>query len=286
MRLNKVVVYGITLLFIVLSSLNGFNRVMSQQADTDWPMFGHNLKHTWRSPYNGPQKPQVKWRFPLETGWRAAPAIGGDGTIYIGSRDKNLYAINPNGVLRWKFLAGGGITSSPAIDRDGTIYVGSEDNSLYAINPSGTLKWKFPTSGDVESSPAIGSDGTIYVGSDDSFFYAIKPDGTLRWKESNFDRVESSPAIATDGTIYFCSQDEGRAFKAMNPSGTEKWSRGISGWGITYSSPAIAEDGTIYIGSTDKKLYALNQNGGSPVIPVVSPIDCGFRIRAVDMDHI
>jgi outer membrane protein assembly factor BamB len=28
---------------------------------------------------------------------------------------------------------------------DGTIYVGSEDNNLYAINPDGSQKWKFTT---------------------------------------------------------------------------------------------------------------------------------------------
>ena len=35
--------------------------------------------------------------------------------------------------------------SSPAIGRDGTIYVGSLDNSLYAINPDGSQKWEFET---------------------------------------------------------------------------------------------------------------------------------------------
>ena len=55
--------------------------------------------------------------------------------------------------------------SKPAIGSDGTIYVGSEDYYLYAINPDGLLKWKYKTDGEIYSCPAIGSDGTIYVGS-------------------------------------------------------------------------------------------------------------------------
>ncbi|HIL24768.1 MAG TPA: cell surface protein, partial [Verrucomicrobia bacterium] len=52
-----------------------------------------------------------------------------------------------------------------AIGSDGTVYVGSEDNKLYAINgKSGVKLWEFETGGNVFSSPAIGSDGTVYVG--------------------------------------------------------------------------------------------------------------------------
>ncbi|MDB4805128.1 immunoglobulin domain-containing protein, partial [bacterium] len=58
----------------------------------------------------------------------------------------------------------GMVYSSPAIGSDGTIYVGSNSGNLYAINPDGTQKWAFETGGGVSSSPAIGSDGTIYVG--------------------------------------------------------------------------------------------------------------------------
>ena len=59
----------------------------------------------------------------------------------------------------------GVVGSSPAIASDGTIYVGSEDSKLYAINPNGTLQWAYTTGGSVYSSPALASDGTIYVGS-------------------------------------------------------------------------------------------------------------------------
>ena len=66
--------------------------------------------------------------------------------------------------------------SSPAIGSDGTVYVGSMDKKLYAINgKSGVKLWEFETGDRVYSSPAIGSDGTVYVGSVGKL-YAIKTD--------------------------------------------------------------------------------------------------------------
>ena len=67
--------------------------------------------------------------------------------------------------------------SSPAIGSDGTVYVGSADNKLYAIKgKSGVKLWEFETESVVRSSPAIGPDGTVYVGSWDKKLYAIKTD--------------------------------------------------------------------------------------------------------------
>jgi outer membrane protein assembly factor BamB len=80
------------------------------------------------------------------------------------------------GIRKWMFLTGGWIASSPAIGADGTIYVGSADAKLYAIDgQTGIEKWEFATIWAITSSPAIGSDGTIYVGSSDDKVYAIGP---------------------------------------------------------------------------------------------------------------
>ena len=108
----------------------------------------------------------------------SSPAIGSDGTVYVGSGwpDKKLYAINgKTGVKLWEFEAGRFVDCSPAIGSDGTVYVGSWDKKLYAINGKAGVKlWEFETGGIVDSSPAIGSDGTVYVGSKDKKLYAIK----------------------------------------------------------------------------------------------------------------
>ncbi|MDI6810261.1 MAG: PQQ-binding-like beta-propeller repeat protein [archaeon] len=146
-------------------------------ANSPWPMFRHDPQHTGRSPYTGPETPTLKWSYVTRGCIRSSPAIGSDGTIYVGSEDGNLYAINPDGTLKWSYATGDDVDSSPAIGSDGTIYIGSyvsgEDCNLYAINPDGSLKWRYLTGGYIGSSPVIGSDGTIYVGSDDHYLYAI-----------------------------------------------------------------------------------------------------------------
>jgi outer membrane protein assembly factor BamB len=98
-------------------------------------------------------------RFRYGTGdeiwWPMVPAIGGDGTIYVGSNDNNLYAINPDGTEKWSYPTGSDVNSPPAVGSDGTIYFGSHDNKVYALNPDGTLKWSYQT-GD-----AVSAHGTI-----------------------------------------------------------------------------------------------------------------------------
>jgi len=66
--------------------------------------------------------------------------------------------IEPGDII-WTFQTGGYVNSSPAIGNDGTIYVGSEDRHLYALDgKTGKTKWKYQTGSDVSGSPAIGPD--------------------------------------------------------------------------------------------------------------------------------
>ena len=106
------------------------------------------------------------------------PGIGPDGTVYVGSMDFKLHAINgKTGVKLWEFETGGDVTDSLAIGSEGTVYVGSVDSKLYALNgKTGDKLWEFKTVRAMASSPAIGPDGTVYIGSYDKKLYAIKTD--------------------------------------------------------------------------------------------------------------
>ncbi|MGR3295300.1 MAG: outer membrane protein assembly factor BamB family protein, partial [Candidatus Bathyanammoxibius sp.] len=75
--------------------------------------------------------------------------------------------------LKWSFSAGDSISSSPVVDSEGTVYVGSWDKKLYAVDSGGKLKWSYETGASIASSPSIGADGTVYVGSDNGILYAI-----------------------------------------------------------------------------------------------------------------
>ncbi|MDH4035684.1 MAG: PQQ-binding-like beta-propeller repeat protein, partial [candidate division Zixibacteria bacterium] len=117
-----------------------------------------------------------KWSYPMG-GCESSPAIGFDGTIYMGSYDSCVYALVDMGthaVEKWKYKTGGKVDASPTVDADGTIYIGSRDGNLYALRPEdGSVKWSYPTGGGIASSVTIGGDGYIYVGSDDGKLYAL-----------------------------------------------------------------------------------------------------------------
>jgi outer membrane protein assembly factor BamB len=209
----------------------------------------------------------LKWRYHTSD-YReiiSSPAIGSDGTIYFGSLNDTLYALNPDGTLKWSYSTNGDIYSSPAIGSDGTIYFGSYDNYLYALNPDGTLKWRYHAGTSIHTSPAIGTDGTIYFGQmygeyRHGEFNALNPDGTLKWQYTTNCDIYSSPSIGPDGTIYFgtFSMENETYLYAFNPDGTIKWRYPLVN---IRSSPVIGPDGTIYFVAWDYHLYALNPDG-------------------------
>ena len=121
---------------------------------------------------------KIKWEFKTFCDIKSSPAIGNDGTIYFGARDRKFYAVSGAGKGKWTFATEGWIDSSPAIATNGNLYFGGWDGKFYALNASGSKIWEFSTGGPIDSSPAIEADGTIYFGSHDSKFYALNPDGS------------------------------------------------------------------------------------------------------------
>jgi len=191
------------------------------------------------------------------------PAIGPDGTVYVGSDDGNLYALDPaDGHEKWRFTATGtdkSFESSPAIGTDGTIYVGNGNGEVYAINPTnGTKKWEFDTGAWIVSSPAVKGD-MVYIASQNGKVYALQTsNGAKSWEYDTGDFLWSSPAVTNDGTIYI-GGFSGKVY-AINSNGTDKWTVSLASDYII-PSPAIGSDGTIYMGSDDGNLYALNADG-------------------------
>ncbi|MGE5702045.1 MAG: PQQ-binding-like beta-propeller repeat protein [Clostridia bacterium] len=204
-------------------------------------------------------KAMLKWKFTTNGMVQSSPVIAADGTVFIGSHDGNLYAINPDGTQKWTFDTGGWIESSPAIAADGTVYIGSDDGNLYAIDPAnGNQIWAFSAQGEFVSSPSIATDGTIYIGCVDANLYAIDPNGSLKWKFATGQQIFSSPAIAADGTIYI-GNDDGILFAIDPTSQQEKWNFHANG--RIFGAPVIGGDGTIYFGTDGRSFYAVHPDG-------------------------
>ncbi|MDQ7822314.1 MAG: PQQ-binding-like beta-propeller repeat protein [Candidatus Eremiobacteraeota bacterium] len=183
----------------------------------------------------------------------SAPAIGSDGTLYVGAGSPGkLYAVSSSGSLKWSYPAGNLITGAPAIGSDGTVYFGSRDSRFYAVDSSGSLKWSISPGGWTEyATAAFGSDGTVYIGTvQDARLHALNPsDGSEKWNYSLGDQCYSSASIGSDGTIYIKS-NYGYVFAVSDgtTAAIPLWSKAVgSSFYQQNGSPAIGSDGTVYI---------------------------------------
>jgi eukaryotic-like serine/threonine-protein kinase len=86
----------------------------------------------------------IRWKIPTAERISSSATIDVDReTVYIGSNDFNLYAINHvTGKIRWKFPTGSIIRSSPTLYNN-KIYFTSFDKYLYCVDVNnGKLVWK------------------------------------------------------------------------------------------------------------------------------------------------
>jgi len=270
--------------WLLLAALVLSTPVFAQDA-----MFRGNPEHSGVYSSSLSQFSKVKWQFHSNGQVLSSPAVA-DGTVYVGSSDHLLYALDAaTGVLKWKFKTNGRVTSSPAVSAN-VVYFGSYDSNFYAVDAAtGQLKWKFKTGGEHRfaakhlhgaepaaetmpdpfdfflSSPVVWH-GTVYFGSGDTNVYALEAtSGNLKWKFKTGDVVHASPAIA-EGTLFIGSWDS-YLYALDAATGTEKWRFKTGEDPDTHnqvglqSSPTVA-DGVVYFGCRDSKVYAVDAATG------------------------
>lgn len=187
----------------------------------------------------------------------SSPAIGGDGTIYVGTTGGKLVAVTADGsATKWSATTNDTLGSSPCIAADGTIYVGSSDRKLYAISAAGASMWSFETGAAIVGSPVVGGDETIYVGSSDGKLYAVTPEGKLRWTYTTGGPITGSPAVR--GGILYVGSDDKKLHAVSTQTGAATWTYETLG---AVATPVIGADKTVYVGSADGNLYAITPSG-------------------------
>lgn len=265
-----------------------------QETNIPWALFHACEKHCGIYPVKEYKDfGELKWK--LKTGGKifSSPAVL-NGIAYIGSEDKNLYAVDAaNGNTLWKFKTRGAVHSSPAV-YENTVYFGSYDGCYYAVSATnGKEKWKFKTEGEKKvgakglwtmkpsdkymedlydfflSSPIVnmdGSDAMVYFGSGDGNLYAVDAQtGTLRWKFKTGGIIHSSPALF-DGVVYIGSWDT-YLYAIDAKTGREKWKFKTGDHPSVHllegiqASPAYS-DGMVYLGARDGNFYAINASTG------------------------
>jgi outer membrane protein assembly factor BamB len=189
----------------------------------------------------------------------ASAATVFNGTVYIGSADKKLYAVDAKtGRERWHFDTQNIVRSTPAV-ADGMVVIGSYDHNVYAVDAkSGALRWKFDTLRPVVSSPLF-SDGTIFIGSRSSDFFALgAATGRVKWKYFYWSSWVESSARLHNGILYVGSSDYQQLFAIDAVSGRRIWNVNVDG--SAWSTPAVTDE-AVYIGVVGVDGYMINHHG-------------------------
>ena len=224
----------------------------------------------------------LQWRFLTEGDVISSPSVLGQ-TVYIGSGDGRLYALDrTTGAKRWAFDAGNPIPSSPAVG-DGAVFFGTRDGQYFAVDAATSrLRWKIATgplmpwpwgheSGDVYMSSPAYADGTVYFGAGDGRVYAVDAaTGKTTWHAQTAGRVRASPAL--DASRVYVGSADGRVYAFDRSTGATRWTFETEGVKLNsadfgfdrrtvQSSPAVA-NGTVFVGARDGWIYALDAATG------------------------
>jgi outer membrane protein assembly factor BamB len=233
----------------------GLSEEMTSASEgNDWSMFGRDLM---RSGSTGPSgkipEGTPKWIFATGGPVHSSPAVS-DGTVYIGSRDNYVYAIDAEtGLENWKFKTESWVQSSPVV-AEGVVYVGSNDSKIYALDAvTGEKLWDFEAKYAVRSSPAV-SNGMLYFGSDDYYIYALNLEtGEEAWRFKTDHYIQSSPVVV-GGIVYVGSVD---GFLYAINANNGKLRLKYDSRSMVIASPVVV-DGTVYFMNTQGWVYAID----------------------------
>lgn len=220
-----------------------------------WPKFRRDAAQTGRSPLLPRDSGQTPWMFPTGKGVFSSPVIDGDGTVYVGSADRNFYAIGREGALEWKFATGEIIDSAALLDNQGRVIFGSGDGHVYALDrTTGALLWKFAADSPsvnnafinwFEGNIAIGGDGTLYAPNDNFCTYALRrTSGEFVWCWRTRDQTWSLPALDPASNRLFIGNNFAfaRNVAALNAAdGRPLWRANTEG--SVAASPLLARAG-------------------------------------------
>ncbi len=139
---------------------------------------------------------------------QGSPAVSG-GTLYVGSRDASLYAVElSTGEARWTLKEGTAwVVASPAVVGDLVVSGRSAAATIRAVDrATGVERWVVQTGGPVFASPVV-VDSTVYVASMGGTLRALAVgDGAQRWVYPLGAASVSTPAV-WDGRVYVGSDD-------------------------------------------------------------------------------
>jgi outer membrane protein assembly factor BamB len=282
--------------------LGGNAQKPKAQAQADWPLFRGNPLQNGVASSNLPAQLSVRWKFKTKDSVEAAAAIVA-GTVYVGSFDEHLYALDlATGKEKWKVKLGP-IKAAPSY-KDGSLYVGTEEGLFFRLEAAtGKTLWKFDTDSEITSSANFVGDRVLF-GASNAILYCLSTAGKMVWKfRIEGGPVNGSPTVVgrrtfvggCDSKLHIIDVDRGKEVAAvdlggqtgataavagdwvyigtMQPGNVQavNWKKAEVGWiyepkrsGEFYSSPAVT-DKLVIVGGRDREVHALDRVKGTLV---------------------
>jgi eukaryotic-like serine/threonine-protein kinase len=191
-----------------------------------------------------------------------APAT--NSTVYIGSSDQHLYALDANtGVKKWAFATSTAVFSSPTVYK-GQVYLAA-DSTLFALDTAtGAVSWSYPTGGQFGSTPLISGGMIYFINGNDSIYALDLATHALRWATHvglvGYASIASSPTLY-NGTLFIGGPAGWLMFALDASTGSPVWSQQLFFSTPVYSSPCYG-DGLVFVGGQDENIYALDAGSG------------------------
>lgn len=171
------------------------------------------------------------------------PAL--DGTVHALRTDPDL---DPGSSREaWTFEAGSGIASDAVVE-DGRLFIGSFDRQLYAIDvESGDLLWSHP-SDDWFWTEVLVEEGTVYAGDLGGRVWALDAETGLPVWPSPYetgDDIRARPALTEDGATLIVVDRDGIVHAVDRETGAGVWVSPIDLPSLVYANPLLRGDDVI-----------------------------------------
>lgn len=229
--------------------------VLLGAAPAAWTQYQNGPAHN--AVYDGAL--QASWLRPLGGKINGGLAFAG-GTLYAGSFDHRLYAIDPQtGALRWSAEAPNIVMSTPVV-QDGLVIAGSGKDGFLKPSDARSQIWGRPEGDDVLAFSAV--------------------DGHRVWSVHTIG--DDMPSAAIDGASVYFANGDARAYALDLHDGSMRWKAELPG--VPTMASATLDDGRLFVSfchnapyycgtraleeRTGRTLWT-NPHGGSDCTPTV-----------------
>ncbi len=227
---------------------------------------------------------QTVWAFDPGSpgGGASSPAIGRDGSVYFGTEDGRLIAVDANGQERWTRYFPAAIRSSPILDRDDHLLFRTADGSVHSLTREGERRYRRlrdDVTTTLDSSAAMALDGTAYLATNRGELLKLSSrtaasqrghnaartgifgslgttEGTVAWVREAGGAPVSTLLSLRDGSLVYL--DEGRKLRRYSVAGRRLKTLSLD---PLTSSFSIAPDRTFVVSTSDGRLLGLGLEG-------------------------